>query len=684
MTRLMQYVWIKKGISIIILALFVSVYFYPNTSSTSLEEYVQPLLVRSIFFVGGAGPGNYTHIQDAIDNASDGDIVFVFIGIYYEDIIINKSINLTGEKMEKTIIDGCYNKYVIQILSDKVLIRNLTIRNSGGHKSNAGIYIISENNSIKNCLIFRTKSGIAIDGVTNNEIENCSFYSNGEGIFIIASNNTMVIDCSFSHNSIGCHIENSAKCILYYNYFSNNGMACLFNGSSNIQIEKCNISDNSVNIGGAFFIKCYNVNINNSIFYHNGMGISIYSSELITIKKCNFYRNTHYAMSMRTASKNVIVSQCEIINNYRNGFYIEPSNNCKIIYNNIDNNTLYGLYSKFANCNARYNWWGSALGPSYTEFRSSSKISIFSSVIRYFPWLIKPLENIGAEWDNYHVFTNLTYEREIKFTGEDTDGDGVPDWWEEKWGYSIFSWDDHMNLDPDNDALNNFEECFTDKYGSDPFYKDIFLEIDWMESSNPSFSNKPPQELLDKVISIFKKHNISLHIDIGNLDGGEQIPSCYSISSYNKLRDLYWEFFLNSDLNNPRKGIFRYGIICNYCPDSNLPFFGWDHLDSFAISAEWLKEKYPLLSVGRLIVGAMVHHLGHTLGLKADIHGGIDNIDTLYPFTVQWLRYLNYRSCMNYFYKYKIFNYSDGKHGVGDFNDWGNINLSFFKNSDFT
>ncbi|MBP1662308.1 MAG: hypothetical protein H6P94_557, partial [Thermoplasmatales archaeon] len=28
-------------------------------------------------YVGGSGPGNYTKIQDAIDNASDGDTIFV-------------------------------------------------------------------------------------------------------------------------------------------------------------------------------------------------------------------------------------------------------------------------------------------------------------------------------------------------------------------------------------------------------------------------------------------------------------------------------------------------------------------------------------------------------------------------------------------------------------------------------
>jgi len=31
-------------------------------------------------YVGGSGPNNYTKIQDAIDNASNGDTVFVYSG----------------------------------------------------------------------------------------------------------------------------------------------------------------------------------------------------------------------------------------------------------------------------------------------------------------------------------------------------------------------------------------------------------------------------------------------------------------------------------------------------------------------------------------------------------------------------------------------------------------------------
>jgi hypothetical protein len=71
------------------------------------------------------------------------------------------------------------------------------------------------------------------------------------------------------------------------------------------------------------------------------------------------------------------------------------------------------------------------------------------------------------------------------------------------------------------------------------------------------------------------------------------------------------------------------------------------------------------------------------LGLIVDTYGGIDNEMILIPFSVQWWKYHNYKSSMNYKYKYKIFTFSDGTQGYGDFNDWNKLDFSFFKNTYF-
>ncbi len=202
--------------------------------------------------------------------------------------------------------------------------------------------------------------------------------------------------------------------------------------------------------------------------------------------------------------------------------------------------------------------------------------------------------------------------------------------------------------------------------------------------SHSNLSNKPPLDFLNQIIDVFNSHNITLHIDIGELGGGEEIPDVSICSnSYSTILYIYWEYFLHENPLNPRKGIFHYGVICNYCPDVNFPFIGWDNLDSFAISIRWLHSIYPHIPRGKLIAGAIIHHLGHTLGLIADTYDGIDNLGTLQIFSIPWWNYINYKSCMNYFYKFKVLSFSDGTHGRGDFNDWENMDLKFFKNSDF-
>jgi hypothetical protein len=64
------------------------------------------LVEASTLYVGGGGAGNYSSIQGAINDANPGGTVFVYSGIYYQHVIVNKNINLTGENRDTTIIDG--------------------------------------------------------------------------------------------------------------------------------------------------------------------------------------------------------------------------------------------------------------------------------------------------------------------------------------------------------------------------------------------------------------------------------------------------------------------------------------------------------------------------------------------------------------------------------------------------
>lgn len=699
----MTYFLYKHKSTILVLLLLFLLYL-PQNAASSPPIQIQPLILTTPLSLGGSlspqhliyvnnsntiGPWTgtrehpYQYIQDAIDNATTHATIYILKGVYHETIIVDKPLTIIGENQTGTILDGSYQPKIITLLSDYVTVQNLTIRNSGGYQNNAGIYINSQHNRIINCDIYRTKTAIYLNTTTNNIIQQCTLYTNGEGIYLQSSSNTIIQNTTCTHNGLGINLNNSNHIVITQCTASTNGIGFFLNNSNNCTITYSAAYNNNDNQVGIFLKFCHNIAITNSNFHHNGFGTRIVNSSQIHISQCSFFWNTHFAVKLERAPAGINIINCNIAENLRFGIYSQEST-YTIINTNMYHNLL-GVYSEDSHCTAQYNWWGSRFGPTFFEQPLREKIHIKQGKTNVFPWLHKKNPNSGSSWsvDTYQTNEKTAPPLSIQLPGQDSDGDQVPDWWEIKYGYDPFVWDDHENLDPDQDGLNNIQECYTDQWGSHPFRKDIFVEFDWMQSrmsGNPC--NKPSEKYLDQVKQLFANQGITLHVDVGNLGGGEEIPY-RSRFSYADLRDIYWNYFLHNDVNNPRKGIFRYGIVCDYGPGSGFTFIGWDHLDGFCISAQTLQDNQPQFDRDILIVGGSIHELGHTLGIIADDFGGIDNLGTLNFLSRQQLKYLSYRSCMNYFYTYKILGYSDGSRGRNDFNDWENLDFSFFKNTHF-
>ena len=71
--------------------------------------------------------GAYAKIQDSIDNASDGDTVYVYRGAYYENVVVNKRITLIGENIENTYIFSYGTWNVVNVTTDGVNVSGFTI-----------------------------------------------------------------------------------------------------------------------------------------------------------------------------------------------------------------------------------------------------------------------------------------------------------------------------------------------------------------------------------------------------------------------------------------------------------------------------------------------------------------------------------------------------------------------------
>ena len=126
----------KKLIGIIVCILLISTTIFPVSGTVMVEKTSNPTSYGNTLYVGGLGPGNYTRIQDAIDDASDEDTVFVYddSSPYVENLIVNKSIELIGENRYTTVIDGDENEEdegdVIHIKANGVTVQGFTVQNS--------------------------------------------------------------------------------------------------------------------------------------------------------------------------------------------------------------------------------------------------------------------------------------------------------------------------------------------------------------------------------------------------------------------------------------------------------------------------------------------------------------------------------------------------------------------------
>ena len=135
---------------------------------------------------------NYTTIQGAINaqETFDGHTILVDQGIYYEQVVVNKSISLIGQNKITTIIDGSGNGTVVTISKDNTNVIAFTVQNSGGPPER-GFYLDNVNNcSITENKIINNQFGIRIwNSSNNNTISENNITSNQAGIYLYGSSN---------------------------------------------------------------------------------------------------------------------------------------------------------------------------------------------------------------------------------------------------------------------------------------------------------------------------------------------------------------------------------------------------------------------------------------------------------------------------------------------------------------
>ena len=255
----------RKWLTVGIILLFVAIAYAPALAQNTEKSQSSR---GTWLYVGGSGPGNYTRIQDAINNSTGGDTVYVYndSSPYYEHVLVNKSINLIGEETNTTIIDGSNDEDVVVFSADCIYIEGFTIRNSGEW------------------------------GGSNTQ---------NSGIEIVDCNNCYIIYCSFTDDSVGVHLQNSSHDIISNCYFITDDIGIYLYDHYNL------VSSQSYNLiiyniiqynGNAITLSnresSYNTIMGNNISF-NGHGIYLVHSQYNVMRYNNLFDNENYGVEIK-------------------------------------------------------------------------------------------------------------------------------------------------------------------------------------------------------------------------------------------------------------------------------------------------------------------------------------------------------------------------------------------------
>ena len=219
-----------KGLIVgIIVFIGINTMASPSVLSAKNSHTISFYREGSTLYVGGTGPNNYTRIRDAVSASHDGDTVFVYSGIYYENIDIYHPLSLLGEDKNTTIIDGQGMGAPVYIDARNVLLQGFTIRNSGDEIPPDGVHLVASYYcTITGNIIEYNKCGVSLGGwsfynnIVGNIIRGCQDDGISFDAWSMPLDRNIVAYNVIQDNDNGIHEESHYSFGITFNQFYNN------------------------------------------------------------------------------------------------------------------------------------------------------------------------------------------------------------------------------------------------------------------------------------------------------------------------------------------------------------------------------------------------------------------------------------------------------------------------------
>ena len=312
------------------------------------------------WYVDDSGGADFIRIQDAITAASDGNTIIVYNGYYYENVIVNKQLNLIGIGMP--VVDACENGSAIAITANGCILNGFnTINSSGGDWEDSGIKIDSDDNVILSMNTSNNNHGVHFSGSSNNSVTDIFVSNNFYGIIVdSSSNNNVLSNSNIKSNTLeGIYLRGGNNNRVANNDVSSNGGGIVIEGSTN-EITNNNIFSNSIH---GILLMCSGNNTlrNNKIAADHEGNFGVYgrnleeyiqhidTSNTIDEKPIYYLINEQNEQISGNAgyvgivnSTNIIIQDLKLTKN-REGVLLAYTKNSRIENVTVENNS-YGIY----------------------------------------------------------------------------------------------------------------------------------------------------------------------------------------------------------------------------------------------------------------------------------------------------------------------------------------------------